>query len=246
MQCRGCFRPLAGCGLFPWSCGTSSTVRSFRPLAGCGLFHMIPTIPNEDDKFPSPVGVWVVSWQSNPASEEQRVSVPWRGVGCFCQGAASATGYQGFPSPCGVWVVSLKLTIGSCCLSFPSPCGVWVVSRVCYADHKNTKSFRPLAGCGLFLERMAVRKEVWGFRPLAGCGLFPPNQAGVQDRGGFRPLAGCGLFLLFLVNLLCTLSFRPLAGCGLFRQSCTFFLVQQEKELSTLLFYCIILADVYQ
>ena len=44
---------------------------------------MIPTIPNEDDKFPSPVGVWVVSWQSNPASEEQRVSVPLRGVGCF-------------------------------------------------------------------------------------------------------------------------------------------------------------------
>lgn len=38
-------------------------------------------------------------------------------------------------------------------------------------------------------------------------------------------------------------GFRPLAGCGLFRQSCTFFLVQQEKELSTLLFYCIILAD---
>ena len=39
------------------------------------------------------------------------------------------------------------------------------------------------------------------------------------------------------------IRFRPLAGCGLFRQSCTFFLVQQEKELSTLLFYCIILAD---
>ena len=44
----------------------------------------------------------------------------------------------------------------------------------------------------------------------------------------------------------CRDGFRPLAGCGLFRQSCTFFLVQQEKELSTLLFYCIILADVYQ
>ena len=35
-------------------------------------------------------------------------SVPLRGVGCFRQGAASATGYQGFPSPCGVWVVSLE------------------------------------------------------------------------------------------------------------------------------------------
>ena len=64
--------------------------------------------------------------------------------------------------------------------------------------------------------------------------------------GRFRPLAGCGLFLKSTVTLKATAGFRPLAGCGLFRQSCTFFLVQQEKELSTLLFYCIILADVYQ
>ena len=57
----------------------------------------------------------------------------------------------------------------------------------------------------------------------------------------FRPLAGCGLFLKRSKrNKREVKGFRPLAGCGLFRQSCTFFLVQQEKELSTLLFYCMI------
>ena len=57
------------------------------------------------------------------------VSVPLRGVGCFRQGAASATGYQGFPSPCGVWVVSLaKVNTYGLTIKFPSPCGVRVVS----------------------------------------------------------------------------------------------------------------------
>ena len=58
----------------------------------------------------------------------------------------------------------------------------------------------------------------------------------------------CGVWVVSLDEATAqepVVSFRPLAGCGLFRQSCTFFLVQQEKELSTLLFYCIILADVY-
>ena len=60
------------------------------------------------------------------------------------------------------------------------------------------------------------------------------------------PLRGVGCFAQQLHQRQAAAGFRPLAGCGLFRQSCTFFLVQQEKELSTLLFYCIILADVYQ
>ena len=60
------------------------------------------------------------------------------------------------------------------------------------------------------------------------------------------PLRGVGCFRDFAKRPTEDDRFRPLAGCGLFRQSCTFFLVQQEKELSTLLFYCIILADVYQ
>ena len=60
------------------------------------------------------------------------------------------------------------------------------------------------------------------------------------------PLRGVGCFAMSYNGSKTTYRFRPLAGCGLFRQSCTFFLVQQEKELSTLLFYCIILADVYQ
>ena len=61
--------------------------------------------------------------------------------------------------------------------------------------------------------------------------------------GVSAPLRGVGCFLREGGRMQGDLSFRPLAGCGLFRQSCTFFLVQQEKELSTLLFYCIILAD---
>ena len=84
------------------------------------------------------------------------------------------------------------------------------------------------------------------FRPLAGYGLFPlisclyvivrvfPSPCGVWVVSQIRSKYGAEV------------RFRPLAGYGLFRQSCTFFLVQQEKELSTLLFYCIILADVYQ
>ncbi len=82
-----------------------------------------------------------------------------------------------------------------------------------------------------------------GFRPLAGCGLFHWVGAGDARTLGFRPLAGCGLFHWVGAGDARTLGFRPLAGCGLFRQSCTLFLVQQEKELSTLLFYCIILED---
>ena len=174
----------------------------FRPLAGCGLFHkLLEDMP-----------------------EEER-----------------------FPSPCGVWVVSLSASL-----------------RVAASAR-----FRPLAGCGLFpCIYTGLPDGRKGFRPLAGCGLFPEVYGAKTMDACFRPLAGCGLFLTmdmgwrlyYLFPSPCgvwvvsqqaypifrALGFRPLAGCGLFRQSCTFFLVQQEKELSTLLFYCIILADVYQ
>ena len=57
-----CFRPLAGCGLFPLHVAERDMRHSFRPLAGCGLFRY----EMSDDekclqKFPSPCGVWVVS-----------------------------------------------------------------------------------------------------------------------------------------------------------------------------------------
>ena len=82
--------------------------------------------------------------------------------------------------------------------------------------------------------------------PLRGVGCFRDFAKRPTEDDRFRPLAGCGLFPNKKYSIIYADRFRPLAGCGLFRQSCTFFLVQQEKELSTLLFYCIILADVYQ
>ena len=131
----------------------------------------------------------------------QIVSVPLRGVGCFC---------------------------------------------ISNAESGNFRSFRPLAGCGLFLPN--VRTATWStsFRPLAGCGLFLPMVECDDSLLGFPSPCGVWVVSLSMGMYKRTCSFRPLAGCGLFRQSCTFFLVQQEKELSTLLFYCIILADVYQ
>ena len=131
---------------------------------------------------------------------------------------------NGFPSPCGVWVVSLLNGRVELAAEFPSPCGVWVVSKI------GKKRF----ACGLFPSPCGV----WVVSPLTRgtvqCHRFP---------------SPCGVWVVSYGDHLWhggDEGFRPLAGCGLFRQSCTFFLVQQEKELSTLLFYCIILADVYQ
>ena len=133
--------------------------------------------------------------------ESKKVSVPLRGVGCFCLAPVQSDPARGF---------------------------------------------RPLAGCGLFLKNIGGFNELASFRPLAGCGLFLRGNS--RSGNGFVsvPLRGVGCFGTKQNKHKKTKSFRPLAGCGLFRQSCTFFLVQQEKELSTLLFYCIILADVYQ
>ena len=60
-------------------------------------------------------------------------------------------------------------------------------------------SFRPLAGCELFLKfPLKILKHGAGFRPLAGCGLFQMNFFGkFANQMGFRPLAGCELFLVF-------------------------------------------------
>ena len=61
-----CFRPLAGCGLFPLVLVVLRPIASFRPLAGCGLF------PN-----------------SLLVNRSWLVSVPLRGVGCFGKAAHS-------------------------------------------------------------------------------------------------------------------------------------------------------------
>ena len=123
----------------------------------------------------------------------------------------------------------------------------------------------PLRGvkCFMGLEQTAI--ERLRFRPLAGYKVFRPLAQGVRwasvvsvplrgvsasgrhdrqaaDQQVSVPLRGMECFWKKKQTTNFGL-FRPLAGCGLFWQSCTFFLVQQEKELSTLLFYCIILAD---
>ena len=136
-----------------------------------------------------------------------------------------------------------------------------------FASWTGVISFRPLAGCRLFHSVWQTRKSCRRcFRPLTGCGLFPaeilplfynvvfPSPCGVWVVSGIGGLdlaaewfpSPCGVWVvsqIFVNFFSCIIRFRPLAGCGLFWQSCTFFLVQQEKELSTLLFYCIILAD---
>ena len=100
-----CFRPLAGCGLFPRRLHGCDAEICFRPLAGCGL-------------FPSRVlcSRWVI------------VSVPLRGVGCFLCMSRSAT--------CGTVSVPLR--------------GVGCFGMKCPTMKNASRSFRPLAGCGLF------------------------------------------------------------------------------------------------
>ena len=107
-------------------------------------------------------------------------------------------------------------------LTFPSPCGVWVVSMIAVLERIAYALFP--SPCGVWV-------------------VFLVDSINYHIDSVSVPLRGVGCFLLHPPDEPRQTGFRPLAGCGLFRQSCTFFLVQQEKELSTLLFYCIILAD---
>ena len=173
------------------------------------------------------------------------VSVPLRGVGCFYMSINFSRVFL-FPSPCGVWVVSQSSVHLNFECRFPSPCGVWVVSGTGQTVKRNMPRFPSPCGVWVVSRTAAIATGDRGFPSPCGVWVVSHRIARCIVRNGFRPLAGCGLFLHFREGILRVQCFRPLAGCGLFRQSCTFFLVQQEKELSTLLFYCIILADVYQ
>ena len=103
----------------------------------------------------------------------------------------------------------------------------------------------PLRGVGCFETESLKAAKAWFPSP---CGVWVVSADHLWHTGEKEFPSPCGVWVVSSrrrsYHKLC--RFRPLAGCGLFRQSCTFFLVQQEKELSTLLFYCIILADVYQ
>ena len=146
------------------------------------------------------------------------------------------------------------------------PLAGWGLFLVCYTGRADLLVSVPLRGGGCFARLRTLAAFMAGFRPLTGCGLFPaeilplfynvvfPSPCGVWVVSGIGGLdlaaewfpSPCGVWVvsqIFVNFFSCIIRFRPLAGCGLFWQSCTFFLVQQEKELSTLLFYCIILAD---
>ena len=151
-----------------------------------------------------------------------------------------------FPSPCGVWVVSQSSVHLNFECRFPSPCGVWVVSGTGQTVKRNMPRFPSPCGVWVVSRTAAIATGDRGFPSPCGVWVVSTGCHHYDHNKGFRPLAGCGLFPYQSNARGRPPSFRPLAGCGLFRQSCTFFLVQQEKELSTLLFYCIILADVYQ
>ena len=55
-------------------------------------------------------------------------------------------------------------------------------------------SFRPLAGCGLFLRNTSAARRRCSFRPLAGCGLFRSSNPGTSDPRVSVPLRGVGCF----------------------------------------------------
>ena len=121
------FRPLAGCVLFRQRKTSCRQQGSFRPLVGCGLFLLAAAICISLVGFRPLAGCGLFR-ALRRSFVANRVSVPLRGVGCFLPSARLSP-----PS----W--------------FPSPCGVWVVSAISDARPASIQSFRPLAGCGLFL-----------------------------------------------------------------------------------------------
>ena len=80
-----------------------------------------------------------------------------------------------------------------------------------------TSSFRPLAGCGLFLKSTVTLKATAGFRPLAGCGLFLLTLAGTFWAIGFP--SPCGVWVVSAVTCAQAMPFSvsvPLRGVGCF------------------------------
>ena len=74
----------------------------------CGVWDVsFERAANKDRRGgPSPCGVWVVSRLVRRMQEAKEVSVPLRGVGCFVKSSETCKRTTAFPSPCGVWVVS--------------------------------------------------------------------------------------------------------------------------------------------
>ena len=122
-----------------------------------------------------------------------------------------------FPSPCGVWVVSGKKYFKLLdVLEFPSPCGVWVVSVRALPPPRAIRGFRPLAGCGLFLQSSSPKPDVFVSVPLRGVGCFRSPMWRSCSSKCFRPLAGCGLFPGYRDGSAALLVSVPLRGVGCF------------------------------
>ena len=171
------------------------------------------------------------------------VSAPLRGVGCFAK-QAEYRAREVFPSPCGVGVVSLGglVAISSLFASVPLRgvgCFIAIVFTVAIFT-----SFRPLTGCGLF---SMVDDGKWTYKAFPspyGVWVVFPEYSKYNAFEVFPSPCGVGVVSMSWRQVTLTHgSFRPLTGCGLFWQSCTSFFGLRRKELSTLQFYCIILAD---
>ena len=123
-------------------------------------------------KFPSPCGVWVVS-------DIELILIA----------------LEEFPSPCGVWVVSWPEMLRVIRELFPSPCGVWVVSEIWQSRSGFFRSFRPLAGCGLFRFSCDNASGLAAVSvPLRGVGCFSSMMAPRFPHLVSVPLRGVGCF----------------------------------------------------
>ena len=126
--------PLRGVGCFPWISATSNQQGGFRPLAGCGLFRRqqqnagsnrvsvplrgvgcfacpYPDCIN-DEMFPSPYGVWVVSPVRIRIASTMKCFRPLTGCGLFPKTTRARISLPGFRplAGCGLFPHFVTLT----------------------------------------------------------------------------------------------------------------------------------------
>ena len=93
-----------------------------------------------------------------------------------------------------MWVVSELIRKFGIDGAFPSPCGVWVVSYIRLYDGRVELVSVPLRGVGCFQYGYNKDTDYKSFRPLAGCGLFPSAQESMDIKKVSVPLRGVGCF----------------------------------------------------
>ena len=133
--------------------------------------------------------------------------------------------------------------------AFPSPSGVWVVSSASGTGRTaTTKSFRPLAGCGLFPcgQQNCWVDATWFPSP---CGVWVVSMK--KDENGewitrFRPLAGCGLFRFRSPKASIISVSVPLRGVGCFGKAAHSFWCNRKKNCQLCCFIVSYWQMVYQ